>query len=94
VKQTDRKVIVLTGTWTREAIQTQVIKAAASQLQIGAEEIEPTSRFVDDLGADSLDLTELAIAFEDAFEIEIPDSDFGYLSTVAGVVDYLAQRLV
>ncbi|MFC4619451.1 acyl carrier protein [Camelliibacillus cellulosilyticus] len=77
---------------TREQIEEKVIKVVCSQLQVVPSDVKGSSLFVDDLGADSLDLTELAIAFEDEFDLEIPDADFGRLSTVSGVVDYVAER--
>lgn len=78
---------------TNEEIQARVLTVVCSQLQVEASEVQPSSLFVDDLGADSLDLTELAVAFEDEFDIEIPDADFGQLATVAGVGTYIAKRL-
>lgn len=78
---------------TDAQIEEKVRKVVVNQLQVEASDVKPESLFVDDLGADSLDLTELAVAFEDEFEIEIPDADFGQLATVAGVVTYLHGRL-
>ncbi|WAH37860.1 acyl carrier protein [Alicyclobacillus dauci] len=78
---------------TKDQITEKVVKVVCNQLQVEKSEVKPASLFVDDLGADSLDLTELAVAFEDEFEIEIPEADFGQLSTVAGVVEYIAGRL-
>lgn len=78
---------------TKAQIEEKVKKVVCDQLQVEASEVNPNSLFVDDLGADSLDLTELAVAFEDEFELEIPEADFGQLSTVAGVVDYIDGRL-
>ena len=78
---------------TKEQIQEKVLSVVCTQLQVERSEVKMTSLFVDDLGADSLDLTELAVAFEDEFNIEIPDSDFGQLATVAGVVEYISHRL-
>lgn len=78
---------------TKEQIEERVRKVVKDQLQVETSEIKSNSLFVDDLGADSLDLTELAIAFEDEFDLEVPDSDFGQLSTVASVVNYLEKRL-
>lgn len=79
---------------TKERIEEKVRNVVCSQLQVEASEVKPSSLFGDDLGADSLDLTELAIGFEDEFGIEIPESDFTELSTVANVVDYIAGRLM
>lgn len=78
---------------TKDQIEAKVMNVVCAQLQVEASEVRPDSLFVDDLGADSLDLTELAVAFEDEFDLEIPDSDFSQLATVAGVVDYIGRRL-
>ncbi|MCY0887012.1 MAG: acyl carrier protein [Alicyclobacillaceae bacterium] len=78
---------------TREEIQNRIAKVITAQLQISEDSIQPDSHFVDDLGADSLDLTELVVAFEDEFNLEIPDSDFNHVTTVRGVVDYLEKRI-
>jgi len=62
--------------------------------QLGVEESEVTSNasFVDDLGADSLDTVELVMAFEEAFEIEIPDEDAEKIRTVQDAVDYIGKN--
>lgn len=78
---------------TKEQIQEKVKKVVCDQLQVEQTDVKLDSLFVDDLGADSLDLTELAVAFEDEFDLEIPEADFGKLSTVQGVVDYISGRL-
>ena len=59
--------------------------------QLGADEAEvtPTASFVDDLGADSLDTVELVMAFEEAFEIEIPDEDAEKIQTVKDAIEYV-----
>ena len=54
-----------------------------------AQEITMESTFVDDLGADSLDLFEMVMAFEEAFEVEIPSEDLEQIQTVGDVVKYL-----
>ncbi|GMA56648.1 acyl carrier protein [Alicyclobacillus sacchari] len=77
----------------KQQIEERVRKVVVNQLQVDADQVKPDSLFVDDLGADSLDLTELAVAFEDEFDIEIPEADFGQLSTVEGVVQYISGRL-
>lgn len=78
---------------TKQEIAEKVKKVVAAQLQLDGEMIKDDSLFADDLGADSLDLTELVIAFEDEFDLEIPESDFGQLSNIIGVTDYLDRRL-
>uniref|UniRef100_A0A7C1J8N9 Acyl carrier protein n=1 Tax=Ammonifex degensii TaxID=42838 RepID=A0A7C1J8N9_9THEO len=63
--------------------------------QLGVEEDEVTidASFVDDLGADSLDLVELVMAFEEEFEMEIPDEDAEKIRTVGDAVNYIQERL-
>ena len=62
--------------------------------QLGVDEAEVTSNasFVDDLGADSLDTVELVMAFEEAFDIEIPDEDAEKIRTVQEAVDYIGKN--
>jgi acyl carrier protein len=62
--------------------------------QLGVEEAEVTSNasFVDDLGADSLDTVELVMAFEEAFDIEIPDEDAEKIRTVHDAVNYIGSK--
>ena len=62
--------------------------------QLGVEETEVTANasFVDDLGADSLDTVELVMAFEEAFDIEIPDEDAEKIKTVHDAVDYIQKK--
>lgn len=62
------------------------------QLGVDEEEVNPESSFVDDLGADSLDLVELVMAFEEAFEIRIPDEDAEKIRTVGDAVAYIEER--
>jgi acyl carrier protein len=54
--------------------------------------VTPNARFVEDLGADSLDVVELVMAFEEAFNIEIPDKDAEGLKTVQQAVDYICSH--
>jgi len=62
--------------------------------QLGVDEAEVTSNasFVDDLGADSLDTVELVMAFEEAFDLEIPDEDAEKIRTVQDAVDYISKN--
>ena len=55
-------------------------------------EVTPSASFVDDLGADSLDTVELVMAFEEAFDIEIPDEDAEKIRTVKDAVDYINKN--
>jgi len=61
----------------------------ASQLSIDEEEIKMESSFMNDLGADSLDIVELIMALEEEYEIEIPDEDVEKIATVSDVVEYI-----
>ena len=62
--------------------------------QLGADEDDVTedAAFVDDLGADSLDIVELVMAFEEAFELEIPDEDAEKITTVKDAVEYIENK--
>ncbi|ADD02541.1 acyl carrier protein [Thermoanaerobacter mathranii subsp. mathranii str. A3] len=63
----------------------------AEQLGIDPDEITMESSFIDDLGADSLDIVELIMALEEEFDIEIPDEDAEKIKTVGDVVEYLSN---
>ena len=63
------------------------------QLHVTPEKVTDNAHFVDDLGADSLDIVELVMAFEEKFSIEIPDEDSQQLTTVGKAVEYLEKKL-
>lgn len=67
----------------------QVKKIVVEQLGAEPEEVQMSSTFVDDLGADSLDIVELIMAFEEEFNIEIPDEKAEKIKTVEDVVKYI-----
>ena len=67
----------------------KVKKIIVDQLGVDESKVTPEASFVDDLGADSLDLVELIMALEDEFEIEIPDNAAEQISTVNDVVEYI-----
>ena len=69
----------------------KVIDLIVEQLQVDENEVVPGASFTDDLGADSLDTVELIMAFEEAFDIEIPDEDAEKMTTVQHVFDYLEK---
>jgi acyl carrier protein len=79
-------------TWTEQQIEEKVRNVVCDQLGVKPSDVGLNSSFVDDLGADSLDFTELVVAFEDEFELEIPDAAFDQLGTVATVVHYIATH--
>ena len=64
----------------------------AEQLSVDADSITEASSFKDDLGADSLDLFELVMAFEEAYNVEIPSEDLEKLETVGDVMDYIRDK--
>ena len=57
-----------------------------------AEQVTPEANFVEDLGADSLDTVELIMAFEEEFDVEIPDTDAEKIKTVQDVMDYIEAK--
>lgn len=71
------------------SVQDKVKKIIAEKLGVDPSEVVPEASFVDDLGADSLDLVELIMSMEEAFEIEISDEDAENLKTVQNAIDYI-----
>ncbi len=74
------------------AVQDRVKQIIVEQLGVDEAEVTPSASFVDDLGADSLDTVELVMAFEEAFEIEIPDEAAEKIKTVQDAVNYIDQH--
>ena len=70
-------------------VKEKVKQIIAEQLGVDESEVTPTASFVDDLGADSLDTVELVMAFEEGFEIEIPDEDAEKIQTVQDAITYV-----
>ena len=70
----------------------RVKSVIVDQLSVDAEEVTPEAQFVDDLGADSLDVVELIMGLETEFDIEIPDEDAEKISTVGDAVDYIKSH--
>jgi len=70
----------------------RVKQIIVEQLGVDEGEVTPKASFVDDLGADSLDTVELVMAFEEAFDIEIPDEDAEKIRTVQDAVAYIEQH--
>jgi acyl carrier protein len=70
----------------------RVKKVVVDQLDVNEDEVTPTASFVDDLGADSLDQVELIMAFEEEFDIEIPDEDAEKITTVGDAVNYIDEK--
>ncbi len=74
-------------------IEAKVKVTIMDQLNIAEEEYIPEASFIDDLGADSLDIVELLMALEDEFGIEIPDEDLIKIATIKDAIDYIKQRV-
>lgn len=70
----------------------KVNKIIIEQLGVSADEVTPDASFVEDLGADSLDLTELIMAMEEEFDIEIADDDAQKILKVQDAIDYIENR--
>lgn len=75
-----------------EALEGRVRKIIAEQLQIDADSMKVDASFIDDLGADSLDIVELVMAMEDAFQMDIPDEAAEKIQTVKDAVDYIREH--
>ncbi len=73
------------------ALFDEVKEVIVEQLNVSPDEVKPEAKFVEDLGADSLDVVEMIMALEEKFEIEIPDSDAENIKTVQDVVDYIEK---
>ncbi|MEC8169853.1 MAG: acyl carrier protein [Pseudomonadota bacterium] len=74
-------------------IEERVKSIVVKQLGVKEEEIKNESKFIDDLGADSLDTVELVMALEEEFETEIPDEEAEKITTVQQAVDYINNNL-
>jgi len=70
-------------------VEKRVINIVVEQLGVDENKVTPESKFVDDLGADSLDTVELVMALEEEFEIEIPDDQSDKITTVREVIAYI-----
>jgi acyl carrier protein len=73
-------------------MEEQVKAIVAEKLGVNVDQVKPESNFIDDLGADSLDTVELVMAFEEKFNIEIPDEDAEKMKTVGDAVKYLKSK--
>jgi acyl carrier protein len=76
----------------KEQIVEKVKELISDNLGSDTDEITLQAAFIDDLGADSLDIVELVMAIEKEFDIEIPDEDAEHISTVADAVNYILSR--
>jgi acyl carrier protein len=73
------------------AVEAKLIDIIVEQLSVDKEKVVPGASFVDDLGADSLDLVELIMAMEEEFDVEIPDEEAEKIATVQNAIDFVAK---
>jgi acyl carrier protein len=73
-------------------VEEKVKEIIAKQLGVNAADVVPDASFVEDLGADSLDTVELVMAFEETFNIEIPDEDAEKIAKVKDAVEYIKNK--
>jgi acyl carrier protein len=77
----------------RNEMQKKIVDIIANQLGVDKEMVTAEANVVDDLGADSLDVVELVMALEEAFDLEIPDEKAEKIRTVKDILEYLVQAL-
>jgi acyl carrier protein len=76
-----------------ESLGDQIRSLVSEQLGVDRAELTATAKILDDLGADSLDVVELVMALEEAFDIEIPDEDAELMNTIGDVEAYVTKRV-
>jgi acyl carrier protein len=74
------------------SVEQKVKQIIVEQLGVDEGQVDSTASFVDDLGADSLDIVELVMAFEEAFDLDIPDDEAEKIRTVKDAVDYIEAK--
>ena len=74
------------------SVEQRVKQIIVEQLGVDEAQVDLSASFVDDLGADSLDIVELVMAFEEEFSVEVPDEDAEKLQTVGDVIKYIDER--
>lgn len=77
---------------TAAEVEQKVKQIIVEQLGVDEAQVDMTASFVDDLGADSLDLVELVMQFEEAFDLDVPDEDAEKMTTVKDAVDYIQNK--
>ena len=75
-----------------KSIEARVKDIIVDQLGVNADQVTPEAKFIEDLGADSLDTVELVMAFEEEFDIEVPDEEAEKLQSVGDVVTYITSQ--
>ncbi len=75
------------------ALEDRVREIVVEQLGVSTDELVSEASFIDDLGADSLDIVELVMAMEESFDVEIPDEDAEKIQTIGSAIQYLKGKL-
>ncbi len=75
------------------SVEDRIKGLIVDQLGVSGDEIVPEASFIDDLGADSLDIVELVMAMEEVFDVEIPDDDAEKIQTIGDAISYLKEKL-
>ncbi|MFQ5991242.1 MAG: acyl carrier protein [Nitrospiraceae bacterium] len=78
---------------SEDRIEERVKKIITENLGVEEDDVVPEASFVEDLGADSLDTVELVMAFEEEFDIEIPDEDAEKILTVGRAIEYIKEKV-
>lgn len=78
---------------SEDKVEERVKKIIIENLGVEEDDVVAEAKFVDDLGADSLDTVELVMAFEEAFDIEIPDEDAEKILTVGKAIEYIKEKI-
>jgi len=73
-------------------VEERVKEIICEQLGVEEDEVTPNAKFIEDLGADSLDTVELVMAFEEEFDLEIPDEDAEKITTVGDAISYIKEN--
>jgi acyl carrier protein len=84
----------LSDTSSNSDLVTKITQIIVGQLSVDPEKVKPEASFTEDLGADSLDVVELVMAFEQEFSIEISDDNAGKIKTVKDVIDHIEELIV
>ena len=77
---------------TTKPIEERVKEIICEQLGVEATEVLPQAKFIEDLGADSLDTVELVMAFEEEFDLEIPDEEAEKITTIGDAIQYIKDN--
>ncbi|MFZ2656913.1 MAG: acyl carrier protein [Victivallales bacterium] len=75
-----------------DSIADRVKEIVVKQLEVSPDQVTPEAKFIEDLGADSLDQVEVVMALEEEFDIEIPDEDAEKLATVGDAIKYIVEK--